>query len=39
VVERFLRVAVTPLPPIPVVPRFPVAPGTPPFTGGVEAPG
>jgi hypothetical protein len=39
VVERFLRVAPTPLPPIPVVPRFPVAPGTPPSTGGVEAPG
>ena len=38
VVERFLHKPLTPLPPIPRIPRFPDPPGTPPDTGGVEAP-
>ena len=39
VVERFVGVALTPLPPVPPIPPFPTAPGEPPFGGGVEAPG
>jgi hypothetical protein len=38
VVEAWLGVALTPLPPIPAVPPFPRAPGEPPDTGGVLAP-